>query len=44
MRVAEYYRLSYEPENEVARRLYASFGFRETGEKDCDERITVLKL
>ena len=24
--------ISYEPENEVARRLYASCGFRETGE------------
>lgn len=36
--------LSYEPENEVARRLYHSFGFKETGEKDCDELIAVLKL
>lgn len=36
--------LSYEPENEVARRLYHSFGFEETGEKDCDELIAVLKL
>lgn len=25
--------LSYEPENEVARRLYASFGFMETYKK-----------
>jgi len=41
---AEYCWLSYEPENEVARRLYQSFGFEETGEKDCDELIAVLKL
>ena len=36
--------LSYEPENEVARRLYRSFGFVETGETDGDEAIAVLKL
>lgn len=36
--------LSYEPENEVARRLYRSFGFAETGEKDGDELIAVLEL
>ena len=41
---AEYCWLSYEPENEVARRLYQSFGFEETGERDCDELIAVLKL
>jgi len=41
---AEYCWLSYKPENEVARRLYQSFGFEETGEKDCDELIAVLKL
>lgn len=41
---AEYCWLSYEPENEVARHLYHSFGFEETGEKDCDELIAVLKL
>ena len=41
---AEYCWLSYEPENEVARRLYQSFGFEETGEKDCDELIAVLKF
>ena len=28
---AEYCWLSYEPENEVARNLYGSFGFAETG-------------
>ena len=41
---AEYCWLSYEPENEVARRLYHSFGFVETGEMDCNELIAVLKL
>lgn len=41
---AEYCWLSYEPENEVARRLYRSFGFVETGETDGDEVIAVLKL
>ncbi len=35
---------SYEPENEVACRLYHSFGFSETGEKDVDELIAVLPL
>ena len=41
---AEYCVTSYEPENEVAKRLYASFGFIETGDKDDDEDIAVLKL
>ena len=36
--------LSYEPENTVAKSLYASFGFIETGEKDGEELIAVLKL
>ncbi len=36
--------LSYEPENTVAKHLYASFGFRETGEKDGNELIAVLPL
>ena len=36
--------LSYEPENQRAKALYASFGFRETGEFDGDEAIAVLKL
>lgn len=36
--------LSYEPENHIARRLYHSFGFFETGEMDGEERIAVLKL
>ncbi len=41
---AEYCWLSYEPENQVARELYHSFGFRETGEMDEEEVIAVLKL
>lgn len=41
---AEYCWLSYEPENEAARRLYRSFGFSETGETDGDELIAVLRL
>ena len=41
---AEYCWLSYEPENVVAKEIYASFGFAETGEKDCEELIAVLKL
>ena len=36
--------LSYEPENIVAKELYRSFGFEETGETDGDEVIAVLKL
>ena len=35
---------SYNPENEVARKLYASFGFAENGEMDDDEIVAVLKL
>lgn len=41
---AEYCVLSYEPENEIARKLYHSFGFVETGETEGDELIAVLKL
>ena len=41
---AKYCWLSYEPENERARRLYRSFGFSETGEKDGEELIAVLEL
>ena len=41
---ADYCWLSYEPENDVARHLYHSSGFVETGEKDCNELIAVLKL
>ena len=41
---AEYCFLSYEPENEVAAKLYRSFGFEENGELDGDEIVAVLKL
>ena len=41
---AEYCSLSFEPENEVARELYRSFGFVEDGEMDGDEIVAVLKL
>ena len=41
---AEYCVLSYELENEVARGLYASFAFEETGTIDHDEIVAVLKL
>ncbi len=41
---ADYCWLSYEPENEAAQNLYRSFGFVETGEKDGEELIAVLKL
>lgn len=41
---AEYCWLSFAPENDVARRLYRSFGFRETGGKDGDELIAALRL
>ena len=36
--------ISYEPENEAARKLYASLGFAETGEMMGDEVFAVLKL
>ena len=35
---------SYNPENEAAKKLYASFGFVENGETDDDETVAVLKL
>jgi diamine N-acetyltransferase len=41
---AEYCWLSYEPENQIAKELYASFGFTETGDMDGEEIIAVLKL
>jgi diamine N-acetyltransferase len=41
---AEYCWLSYEPENELARNLYHSLGFEESGEMCEDEIIAVLKL
>lgn len=36
--------LSYEAENRVAQKLYASLGFKETGQMDGDELIAVLPL
>jgi diamine N-acetyltransferase len=36
--------LSYHPDNSVARQLYASLGFVETGEVDGDERVSRLSL
>ena len=41
---ADYCWLSYEPENEVARQLYCSFGFTETGEMDGEEVIAIRRL
>ena len=41
---AEYCATSYNPDNEVAKKLYASFGFVENGEMDEDETVAVLKL
>lgn len=41
---AEYCWLSFDPENETARRLYRSFGFEETGDMDGEERIAIRKL
>lgn len=41
---AELCATSYNPENEVAKKLYASFGFAENGEMDGDEIVAVLKL
>ena len=36
--------ISYEPNNEVARKLYASLGFQETGEIVDGEALALLKL
>lgn len=41
---AEYCWLSYEPDNKVAKTLYESYGFIETGDMDGEEIIAVLKL
>lgn len=36
--------ISYKPENEVARKLYANLGFIETGEEMGEETLAVLRL
>ena len=41
---AEYCVISYEPENEAAKNLYASFGFEENGEMADEEVVAILKL
>ena len=41
---AEYCWLLYESENEIARKLYGSYGFAENGEIDGEELVAVLKL
>ena len=41
---ADFWWVSYEPENSIARELYRSFGFVETGEMDGEESIAVLRL
>ena len=40
---ARAFALSYEPENEVARRTYAGLGFVETGEREGDEVVARLR-
>ena len=41
---AVYCEVSYEPDNEVGAKLYASLGFQVNGEMDGDEIVAVLKL
>ncbi|MCR5802290.1 MAG: GNAT family N-acetyltransferase [Lachnospiraceae bacterium] len=41
---ADYCWLSYEPDNTVAKTLYESFGFVETGDMDGEEIIAALRL
>ena len=36
--------ISYDPQNTVAKKLYARMGFRENGETDGDETVAVLPL
>jgi diamine N-acetyltransferase len=36
--------ISYEPHNEVARNLYASLGFIETGEIVDEEMLALLRI
>ena len=42
--IAKYCWLSYESDNDVARELYKSVGFVETGEKDGEEIVAILKI
>lgn len=41
---AKFCYLSYEPDNENAKKLYTEFGFTENGEMDDDEVVSVLEL
>ncbi|WP_308634936.1 GNAT family N-acetyltransferase [Paenibacillus silvisoli] len=41
---AQYCWIHYNPENEPARKLYESFGFRDNGEIIGEEHITLLRL
>ena len=41
---AKYCWLSYESDNDLARKLYKSVGFVETGEKDGEEIVAIMKL
>ncbi|MFR5787240.1 MAG: GNAT family N-acetyltransferase [Christensenellales bacterium] len=40
----EVFWLSYDPDNQKARKLYNGFGFMETGAMDGEEAIAALKL
>ena len=41
---AEYFSTSYEPDNDVAAKLYKNMGFEINGELDGDEIVAVMKL
>lgn len=41
---AKYCYLSYEPENEVAKKLYGEFGFSENGEMDGEEIVAIFEI
>ncbi len=41
---ADFCFISYDPQNTVAKNLYARMGFRENGETDGDETVAVLPL
>ncbi len=40
----KHFALSYDPQNEVARKLYQSNGFEETGEREGDEVVAQYSL